>query len=132
MAGKDFVYTIGRRKTSVATIRLFGTAGKSTVNEKPLEQVFGSSVEKVKLSMPFDVAELDLRDFMYSAKVNGGGHNSQLEAIVLGLARAIVKKYPEKKKQLKVAGLLTRDPRMVERKKPGLRKARKAEQYSKR
>ena len=132
MADKDFVYTIGRRKTSVATVRLFATAGKCTVNEKPLEVVFPSKVEVVKLKRPFEAAELEPKDFMFTVKAVGGGHNSQLEAIVLGLARAIVKKYPEKKKQLKVAGLLTRDSRAVERKKAGLHKARKAEQYSKR
>ena len=132
MADKDYVYTLGRRKTSVATVRLYGTVGKSTVNERPLENYFPGKVELVRLKRVFEVAELDPKDYMFTVKAIGGGSNSQLEALMLGLARAIVKKYPEKKKQLKVAGLLTRDPRAVERKKPGLHKARKSEQYSKR
>lgn len=132
MADKDYVYTLGRRKTSVATVRLYSTVGKSTVNERPLENYFPTKVEMVKLKRVFEVAELEPKDFMFTVKTAGGGYNSQLEALILGLARAIVKKFPEKKKQLKVAGLLTRDARAVERKKPGLHKARKSEQYSKR
>lgn len=131
MADK-YTYTLGRRKTSVATIRLYENAGKNTINEKPVEELYKAKAEQVKLLQPFKVAELESKDFSFSAKVKGGGHMSQLEAIILGLARAIVKKYPERKKLLKNYGLTTRDPRMVERKKTGLKKARKAEQYSKR
>jgi small subunit ribosomal protein S9 len=132
MAESKYSYSLGRRKTSVATLRLFESSGKNIINDKPLEQLYVGEFEKVKLLRPFKAAELESKDFNFTVKVKGGGHNSQLEAIVLALSRAIIKKYPERKKLLKNEGLLTRDSRMVERKKPGLRKARKAEQYSKR
>lgn len=128
----DYAFTIGRRKTSTVSLRLFGSAGKNTLNGKPLEKYYASKLDNVKITKPFNVAELNPSDFYFTAKSMGGGKISQLEALVHALSRAIVKKFPEKKKALKDQGLLTRDPRMVERKKPGLRKARKAEQYSKR
>lgn len=129
---EKYTYTIGRRKTSVATLRLFRTPGNNTVNEKPLEVVYPHDYELTNLLAPFKAADLNEKEYSFTVKVTGGGKMSQLGAIKLALARAIAKLYPDKKKALKVEGLLTRDPRMVERKKPGLRKARKAEQYSKR
>lgn len=129
---EKYTYTVGRRKTSVATVRLFDKPGKSTVNGKPIESLYIHSSETAKFEEPFKATGLDYERFMFTAVAKGGGKNSQIEAVELALARAIAKKYPEKKKSLKVLSLLTRDPRMVERKKPGLRKARKAEQYSKR
>ncbi len=128
----EYAFTIGRRKTSTVSMRLFGTAGKSTLNDKPLEKYYFSKTDTIKINKPFNAAELNPADFYFTAKSVGGGRVSQLEALIHALSRAIIKKFPEKKKALKDAGLLTRDPRMVERKKPGLRKARKAEQYSKR
>jgi len=128
----EYVFTIGRRKTSVVGLRLYGVAGKSTLNAHPLEKYYASKVENVRINKPFNVAELNPADFYFTAKSVGGGKVSQMEALVLAISRAIIKKFPETKKALKDAGLLTRDSRMVERKKPGLRKARKAEQYSKR
>lgn len=129
---EKYSYTIGRRKTSVASLRLFAGAGDNTINEKPLQKFYSHKYETSRIYAPFAVSELSEKDYHFTTKISGGGKESQLEALRLALARAIVKMYPERKKALKDQGLLTRDPRMVERKKTGLRKARKAEQYSKR
>ncbi len=129
---EKYIYTIGRRKTSVATVRLFNGNGKSTVNNKDFEKLYLSKAEQKMVTKPFVVADLDPKDYYFTSVANGGGKMSQLGAIVLGISRAIVKMDESKKPSLKKEGLLTRDPRMVERKKPGLRKARKTEQYSKR
>lgn len=129
---KKFHYALGRRKTATATVRVYETAGKSTVNDKDVKTLYTAITHQMMLIEPFKVAELDPEKFMFTAKAMGGGKYAQLDAVRLGIARAIVKLDPEKKKILKDNGLLTRDPRMVERKKPGLRKARKAEQFSKR
>jgi small subunit ribosomal protein S9 len=129
---EKYFYALGRRKTSTATVRLFETEGKSKINGKDFSSIYKSDVYAIKVSEPFKVLELDPNKFMFTAKTAGGGVVSQLEAIVLGLSRALVKMNESYKKALKDADLLTRDSRMVERKKPGLRKARRAEQYSKR
>lgn len=132
MTDKKYFYALGRRKTAVATVRLFEEAGISQINGNTIDKVYKSNLDLQELITPFKVAELDEKKFHFTAKVLGSGKNSQLGAIKLGIARAIVKFDPEKKKALKDEGLLTRDPRMVERKKTGRRKARKSEQYSKR
>lgn len=128
----EYIYTIGRRKTSVATLRLYKGEGKNMYNDKIFTTVYTSDTDRIKLEEPFKVVGWNPKNFYFTAKAVGGGRYSQLDAIKLAIARAIIKIEPELKKTLKVAGLLTRDPRMVERKKPGLRKARRAEQYSKR
>ncbi len=128
----EYTYSLGRRKTSVATLRLYSKPGKNILNEKALEEVFADNHVQTLVVEPLKAADLDPKNFYFTAKTVGGGKFSRIDAIRLALARAIIKLYPEKKKQLKELGLLTRDPRMVERKKPGLRKARRAEQYSKR
>ena len=127
-----YQYAIGRRKTSSATVRLFSSSGDSIINGKKMTEYFPLEVQKIMISEPFKVAELDPSSFMYTVKVQGGGVTSQLNAIRLGISRAIVKLDETKKVLLKKAGLLTRDSRMVERKKTGLPKARKKEQFSKR
>jgi small subunit ribosomal protein S9 len=132
MAEQEFFYALGRRKTSVATVRLYFKKGKSMLNTKELKDIYPSKVELAQIVEPFIIAEINPEDVMFTAVAKGGGAMSQIGALKHALSRAIVKKYPEKKKALKVAGLITRDPRMVERKKAGLLKARKAEQYSKR
>lgn len=132
MTKDKYIYKIGRRKTSTASVRLFDGSGQSLVNGKDVEKVYPRETELKSLLRPFKVAELKSKDFHFTTKVKGGGVSSQKEAIVLALARAIDAKFPEKHTLLKKEGLLTRDSRMVERKKTGLRKARKAEQYSKR
>ncbi|MCA9386805.1 30S ribosomal protein S9 [Candidatus Dojkabacteria bacterium] len=131
MADK-YYYSLGRRKTSTATVRLFEGAGKSEVNKKSFEEVYPSKVDQTRVLEPFVVAELDPKKFYFTIVAQGGGVSGQLDAIRLGLSRSIVKMDPDKKSALKKAGLMTRDPRMVERKKTGLRKARKREQFSKR
>ncbi len=131
MADKYF-YSIGRRKTSTATVRLFEDSGKSTINGKDLEKIYGDTVSMNRILEPFVVAELDPKKFYFTVVTKGGGTSSQIDAIKLGISRSIVKMDPDKKTLLKQAGLMTRDPRMVERKKTGLRKARKKEQFSKR
>ncbi len=133
MAEQDFYYALGRRKTSVATVRLyFKRGGKNTLNQKEIAQIYPGKVEQERIVEPLRIAEIDPEDVSFTAVAKGGGAMSQIDALKLALSRAIIKKYPEKKKALKVAGFMTRDPRMVERKKAGLLKARKAEQYSKR
>ena len=129
---EKYSYTIGRRKTSVASLRLFAGSGENTINEKPVQKFYPHKYESLRIYAPFTAADLSQKEFHFTTRIKGGGKESQLEALRLALARAIVKMYPETKKALKDQGLLTRDPRMVERKKTGLRKARKAEQYSKR
>jgi len=131
MADK-YHYTLGRRKTSRATVRLFEGKGTSMVNDKEFDKIYSNPIYKERIMVPFKKAELDPKKFYFTVKTSGGGYSSQIDAIILGIARAIVKMDEDKKPLLKAAGLLTRDPRMVERKKPGLKKARKAEQYSKR
>lgn len=128
----NYKYALGRRKTSTATVRLFDQAGVSTVNEKPIDQAFASQADQVKLMQPFRVVELQPNQYSFSAKVRGGGVQSQLEAVRHAISRCLSQESEEFHKALKQAGLLTRDPRMVERKKTGRRKARKSEQYSKR
>jgi len=127
-----YYQAIGRRKTSVARIRLF-TQGDNTitVNEKPYKEYFPD----LNLQQIVDVA-LDrmkaLDKFMVTAKVKGGGIHSQAEAVRHGISRALVKFNPDFRKRLRRAGYLTRDPRMRERKKFGLKRARRAPQWSKR
>lgn len=131
MADK-YVYKIGRRKTSVATLRLFAGKGQSLINGEAIEKSYPGKLDQQKLQEPMKVLELTSDKYYYTAKVSGGGVYSQLGAITLALSRALASESPDYRSTLKKHGLLTRDPRMVERKKTGLRKARKREQYSKR
>jgi small subunit ribosomal protein S9 len=130
-----FVEGIGRRKTSVARVRIFKAegqdAGKIEVNGKPFNEYFPLINYQKTVRSPLD--KLDLGDlFKISVKVKGGGISSQAGAVRHGIARALVKVSQDFKKKLRVFGFLTRDPRMVERKKYGLKKARRAPQWSKR
>ena len=131
MANK-YHYAIGRRKTAVASVRLFTAKGVSTINGKPMGEVYTGKFEQSALLRPYDVAGLKAEEHYFTAQVKGSGSSAQLQAITVALSKALVDFNPELRKSLKQQKLLTRDPRMVERKKPGLRKARKAEQYSKR
>lgn len=132
MEKNNYYYAIGRRKTAVATLRLFPTAGETMINDKMLGDFIKNETARLQLLEALQLAEIDLQKVHFTAKVKGSGVSSQLGAIKLALARAVVLFKPDSKKSLKQEKLLTRDPRMVERKKPGLHKARKAEQYSKR
>ena len=132
MTDKKYFYAIGRRKTASVNVRLFTGSGASMINNKPVEEVITLATSRTKLLKPFIVADLRPNDFHFTAKTQGGGFSAQLEALNLALAKAIVQYEPTLRKVLKTNRLLTRDPRMVERKKPGHRKARKSEQFSKR
>ena len=127
----DTHYATGRRKTSTARVYLSKGKGKITVNDKPLKEYFGREVAQMLVMQPLNLVELleklDIRD-----RVNGGGSFGQAGAIRHGISRALVEYDNELRPQLKKAGYLTRDPRKVERKKFGLKKARKSSQYSKR
>ena len=121
----------GRRKSSVARVRLIPGTGNITVNKKPLEDYFGMEIVKREVRRPFEVAGCEGK-FDVIATVYGGGFTGQAGALRHGISRALCVADPEYRPALKVAGFLTRDPRMKERKKYGLKKARRASQFSKR
>ncbi len=121
----------GRRKKSIARVRLVNGNGKITVNDKSLDDFFGIETLKVIVKQPL-VATNSLDKFDVIAKVTGGGISGQAGAIRHGIARALVEANSEYRPTVKAAGFLTRDARMKERKKYGLKKARKAPQFSKR
>ena len=121
----------GRRKTSVARVRLLSGDGKFTLNGRPLQDYFPVESHQGQVTEPFRVTETEGK-FDVVARIHGGGISGQAGALVLGIARALEADDPDRRPGLKAAGLLTRDPRKVERKKYGLKKARKAPQYSKR
>jgi small subunit ribosomal protein S9 len=131
MSGKDFIWGLGRRKTSVARVRLAPGTGAMTINGRSLEDFV--KVERLRklLATPFELAEAKGR-FDVFANVSGGGINGQVGAMALGISRALVKAEPASASALRRHGLLTRDDRMVERKKYGLHKARRGCQFSKR
>ena len=124
--------SVGRRKTSIARVRLF-TKGEKVflVNDKPYDQYF-PTFEMQQIATAALRKMKSLGRFRVSVKVKGGGLHSQAEAVRHGIARALVKFNPDYKKRLKRAGFLTRDPRMKERKKFGLKRARRAPQWQKR
>jgi len=128
---KVHYYGTGRRKTSVARVRLFPGNGKITVNGRDLDDYFDYETLKVIVKQPLELTDT-LNKFDVVAKVEGGGFTGQAGAIRHGIARALLKADGELRPVLKKAGLLTRDPRMKERRKYGLKKARKAPQFSKR
>jgi small subunit ribosomal protein S9 len=127
-----YLYAVGRRKTAVAQVRLYPDKGndKHVVNKKDYTTYFPVALQPTLLA-PLTVLGL-AGDFVVSATVKGGGTNAQAEAIRLGVARAILKHDEALRSLLRVHGFLTRDARSVERKKPGLKKARRAPQWSKR
>ena len=132
MATKKTAQTLGtgRRKSSIARVRLVSGTGKVIVNGKALEEYFGDGFMRLTVNQPFTL--LDVKTFDALVNVNGGGLTGQAGAIRHGIARALVKEDANFKTELKKAGFLTRDPRMKERKKYGLKKARRAPQFSKR
>ncbi len=131
MTTPQFYQGTGRRKTSVARVRLVAGDGEVVVNGRSLEAHFGNAVSLPELLMPFRVTNTEGR-FNAMVKVEGGGSQGQAGAIRHGIARALLEADPEARLPLRQAGLLTRDPRMKERKKYGLKRARKAPQYTKR
>ncbi|MFA7273158.1 MAG: 30S ribosomal protein S9 [Crocinitomicaceae bacterium] len=127
----EVINTLGRRKTSVARVYMKKGSGVVTVNKKDYTEAFPVSVLQAKINQPFKLTDT-VGQYDVTVNVVGGGINGQAEAIRLGISRALVKVAEENKPLLKAEGLMTRDPRMVERKKPGQPKARKKFQFSKR
>ncbi len=131
MATGKYYEGVGRRKSSIARVRLFSGAGDFKVNDRPVAQYFPVLRMFNQATSPLKVTQNESR-FTVSAQVSGGGPIGQSDAVSLGLARALLEADQNFKPALRKAGLLTRDPRVKERKKPGLKKARKAKQYTKR
>ena len=128
---KPLVQATGRRKSSVARVRLYEGTGKFVLNGRSLEDYFSQLALRLRVLDPLKVAELE-GHYDIHAKLEGGGFTGQSDALRLGISRALVVVTPELRTQLKREGLLTRDARRVERKKYGLRKARRAPQFTKR
>ena len=129
---KAYMYGTGRRKSSVARVHLFPTGtGSITVNGRPLDDYFGLETLKLIVRQPFAATDT-MGKFDVEATVTGGGVTGQAGAIRHGIARALLQVEDSYRAPLKAAGLLTRDPRMKERKKYGLKAARRAPQFSKR
>lgn len=127
----DVINAIGRRKAAVARIYMNDGKGKITINRRDLKDYFPSEILQYIVTQPLNLLEAGNK---YDIKVilDGGGTKGQAEAVRLAIARALVKVNPEDKSALRASGFITRDPRVVERKKPGQPKARKRFQFSKR
>ncbi len=125
------VQTTGRRKRAIARVRLRPGSGQITINKRPFEDYFPSATHRMIVSLPLEVTETG-EAYDVDVTMDGGGVSGQAGALRLGIARALVALDPESRPTLKSAGLLTRDARKKESKKYGLKKARKAPQYSKR
>lgn len=122
---------VGRRKTAIARVYIEPGKGQVTINKKDIKDYFLASTLHYQVNLPFVLTDT-LGQYDVKATVRGGGSSGQAEAVRLGVARALVEIDEENKPKLKKDGLLTRDSRMVERKKPGQKKARKKFQFSKR
>jgi small subunit ribosomal protein S9 len=127
----EIINTIGRRKTSIARVYVKPGKGQIVVNQRELKEYFPSEILQTTVKQALTLAKAD-GNYDVNVNVEGGGSKGQAEAIRLGIARALVKIDAENRPALKKEGLLTRDSRMVERKKPGRRKARRRFQFSKR
>jgi small subunit ribosomal protein S9 len=123
---------IGRRKESTARVRIMSGAGNFTINGKTLEDYFPRLGDKENILTPLETTGESPSQLDVTVLVKGGGVTGQSDAVTLGLARALLKMSPDFRPPLRQAGLLTRDPREKERKKPGLKRARKAPTYTKR
>jgi len=130
-SAKPYFYGTGRRKSSVARVRVYPGSGSITVNGKDIDQYFGLETLKLIINQPFEVTGT-MGKFDIVANVAGGGLSGQAGAIRHGVARALLLADETYRAPLKKAGFLTRDPRMKERKKYGLKAARRAPQFSKR
>jgi small subunit ribosomal protein S9 len=128
---QHYYYGLGRRKSAIARVRLYPGNGAVVVNGKPLEDVIFRASQRQELMRPLAVTETGNR-FNVQAKVQGGGVTGWAGAIRLGVARALIAADEGYRRTLRQNGLLTRDPRVKERKKPGLKRARKAPQFTKR
>ena len=128
---KNIIWTTGRRKTSVARVRMFAGSGTITINERTLEDYFPRPTSRMRILEPFEVTETT-GQYDVLASVEGGGIAAQADAVRLGISRALITANETLRPVLRKGGMLTRDPREVERKKYGRHKARKRPQYSKR
>ena len=124
-------YGTGRRKSSTARVFLRKGSGNITINDRPIDEFFGRETARMIVRQPLELTK-NTETFDILVTTTGGGTTGQAGAIRLGIARALDKANPDQHTSLKTAGLLTRDPREKERKKPGLRRARKRPQYTKR
>lgn len=131
MAVEDQIQTVGRRKRSVARVLLRPGKGEWSVNGRTMQEYFPRPTHQIRVEEPLKVAELD-GTFDVVVRVNGGGLTGQSDAVRMGLARALVEHDEELRSAMREKGMLTRDSRHVERKKPGRPKARKRFQFSKR
>ncbi len=128
---KPLVQATGRRKSSIARVRLYPGTGQITLNGRTLDNYFPHAALRQRVLEPMRVVEVD-GQYDVIAKLEGGGTTGQSDALRLGIARALIEIDPEYRPTLKSGGMLTRDSRRVERKKYGLRKARRAPQFTKR
>ncbi len=128
---KPLVQTTGRRKESVARVRLRDGSGRVVLNGRPLEDFFPTMAARLRVMEPLNITNNQGR-YDIDATLEGGGTTGQADALRLGISRALLELDPDSRDTLKKAGMLTRDARVVESKKYGLRKARRAPQYTKR
>ncbi len=131
MAKKEYIYATGKRKSSIARVNIIPGTGKITINKKDMNDVYTLDTLKAIVLKPFNVANM-MEKYDVVATVNGGGFAGQAGAVAHGIAKALATTDPEVRLTLKRHGLLTRDSRVKERRKYGLKKARKAPQFSKR
>ena len=127
----EIINTTGRRKTSIARVYVKPGKGQITINDRELTQYFVSEIHQTTVKQALTALKMEA-NYDVTVNVEGGGVKGQAEAVRLGISRALVKANPENKPVLRKEGLVTRDSRMVERKKPGRRKARRKFQFSKR
>ena len=131
MAKKEYIYATGKRKSSIARVNIIPGTGKITINKKDMDEVYTLDTLKAIVLKPFKVANM-MEKYDVVATVKGGGFSGQAGAIAHGIAKALATTDPDVRTTLKRNGLLTRDSRVKERRKYGLKKARKAPQFSKR
>ena len=131
MNQQTYYYGLGRRKSSIAKVRLYPGNGVVIINGRPMEEVFSRAIHRTQVQQPLRATENDSR-FNVQALVKGGGVSGWAGAIAHGVARALVVAEESYRQPLRKLGFLTRDARVKERKKPGLKRARKAPQYTKR
>ena len=127
----EYIEAIGRRKTSTARVRLYPGTGDIVVNDKPMNDYFGRALDRMILMQPLALTGME-STYNISIRVRGGGEGGQASAVRHGISRALCDSDINLRPILKSAGYLTRDARAKERKKPGLKRARKAKQYTKR
>lgn len=127
----EYIETIGRRKRATARVRIYPGNGEVVVNELPMDKFFGRALDRMILKQPLVLTGTESA-YNISVQVKGGGDSGQASAVRHGISRALCEADANLRPALKAAGFLTRDAREKERKKPGLKRARKAKQYTKR